>query len=226
MIIWPFDLFPAQEVKWTLRGVALSGGTALAGFPTMAKTDGGGIWVCEMSGIVLRKKNQIKAARALDWLMDGGASKVIVDACECGFGPSGFSPSGGVPHSDGTSFSDGSLYAGAGFGVIIHSAASLRSTQVVLTLPEGIELEGGEAFSVVHPVKGTRRYGVARILSQDDRDVTVEIRPPLREALAGGEHAEFCKPANVMRLANPDEFMEAIRMGRFGSARPVFVEAF
>jgi hypothetical protein len=70
----------------------------------------------------------------------------------------------------------------------------------------GQELAGGEIFSIKHPNWGYRAYRIGEIDSvdttTDPNSITysVAIRPPLREAVLGGEDAAFDRPRCLMKL--------------------------
>lgn len=221
MDYWPRQLFPAAEVRWHLQNRVIGGGMPVVGPARMTGTDGGGLWVCEMTGIWLRKREQIMAARALDAIMDGGLQSIVVGSCEARFARWAVS-SESVPHSDGSPFSDDAFYAGASPTGLVSADAALRTTTLILDMPDGVSLIGGEAISIVHPIKGPRRYTIARVGDAG----AVTVRPPLREAVTAGTAVDFSTGACVMRLANADDFFSAIRMGRFADLSPVFVEAF
>lgn len=220
MDYWPSAFFPAPEVRWRLQNRVIRGGQPVLGPARMSGTIGAGLWVCEMSGIWLRKRDQLRVARTLDMILDGGLTSIVVGTCETAFAPWA-RPADPVPHSDGSPFSDETFYAGSAPVGSVVAGAPLRATKLRIGLPAGVSLLGGEAFSIRHPTKGERRYQVARV---DGDEVT--FRPELREAVAAGTEVHFHNPGCVMKLANPDEFFEPIRLGRFSTLNPVFVEAF
>lgn len=221
MDYWPRTLFPAIEVRWRLMHRTIQGGIPVELGPRVTGTTGGGLWVCEMSGIWLRTRDQIRTARALDARLDGGLTEIVVGSCEARFA-TWAAPSESVSHSDGSPFSDETFYAGASPAGTVASDAALRATTLIITLPDGVSLMGGEAISINHPTRGPRRYTIARVGEAGE----VTIRPPLREAATSGTEVDFATGACVMRLANADDFFSAIRLGRFGDLAPVFVEAF
>lgn len=220
MDYWPRHLFPAMDVRWRLQNRVISGGMPVIGPARAVGTIGAGLWVCEMTGIWLYRPEQLKAARALDMILDGGLTSLVVGSCETALAPWAV-PTDPVPHSDGSPFSDETLYAGAAPTGTVVAAAALRATSLQIELPTGATLTGGEAFSIRHPNKGERRYQVARV----NGDV-VTFRPELREAVTAGTKVHFAEVGCVMRLANPDEFLSAIRAGATADLAPVFVEAF
>lgn len=226
MLTWPLSSLPPQESAWHLRLTSVSGGTSVNGLNRLSMTDGGGRWTCSMSGVWLRRPEQIKLARALESLMDGGAGLAVVPACERAFAPL---PGGGVvadvPHGDDASFGDGALY-GASSIVVTADAAPLRATTLTVTRALAAALIGGERFSIDHPARGKRLYTVSRVEAVSDGVDRITIRPPLREAITDDTVLDFDNPGCVMRLANPDEFFEPIRLHRFSYLNPTFVEAF
>jgi len=214
MDYWPSAFFPAPEIRWRLQNRVIRGGQPVLGPARTSGTIGAGLWVCEMSGIWLRKRDQLRVARALDMILDGGLTSIVVGTCETAFAPWA-RPADPVPHSDGSPFSDETFYAGAAPVGSVVADAPLRATKLRIGLP------AGEAFAIRHSTKGERRYQVARVSGDE-----VTFRPELREAVAAGTEVHFHNPGCVMKLANPDEFFEPIRLGRFSTLNPVFVESF
>lgn len=220
MDAYPFDLLPPASERWRLTGVTLQGGVTISGAPTIARTDGGGFWTCWMNEIELVTRQQIKAARALEAVLDAGVTPIIVPAFEWVFSPKT------VTHADGTPFSDGSYYQSSPVNAVIAASAALRATVLDVTFVGGIPLEAGERFSLNHLTKGKRLYTVGRVLESSGPNLRIEVRPPLREATAAGTDMDFSTPGCVMRLGNPDEFLGAIDALHESSANAVWVEAF
>ncbi|RZJ06103.1 MAG: hypothetical protein EON89_00865 [Brevundimonas sp.] len=194
---WPQTLVPIRE-NWTLQGVTISGGNPKAGPPQVTRTDGGGFWVGEQH-FVLTEVSEVKLARAVEAILDGGLTPMVAWSHEDPFAPEGIAP-GLTTHSDGTPFSDGALYTGGGTGAVTALAAPLRATTLTVDVVAGA-LEGGERFSIVHPNKGRRRYSVKRVFGNE-----VIIRPPLREAVEAGAELDFLRVGCVAKLSNPEVF--------------------
>lgn len=215
---WPWDLLTPRQERWRLQGVALNGGTTVAGTQRPSRTDGGGIWVGEQS-FLLSSRNQIKAARAIEAILDGGVGKIVAWSFEEPFAPGDLIPAA-VPHSDGAPFGDGSLYGSVPAGAMTTAACPLRATHIPLAMLSGV-LQGGEHFSIIHASAGWRRYRVARV-----GDGYAEIRPPLREATPSGTALYFVRVGLGVRLANPDEFFGALDPSRIIEVTARWVEAF
>jgi len=100
------------------------------------------------------------------------------------------------------------------------SAAALRATEVTLTVTGGT-IEPGHYFTV-----GTGRlHVIGSLIEQDGNDFTVNIWPPLREAVAESAPAEFCNPTCRMRLASDDGMKAEFEFGRFAFPSVDFIEA-
>lgn len=220
MDYWPHRLLPAPEIKWQLVNRVTQGGLPVVGPARTSGMIGAGLWTCELSGIWLRKPEQLKVARALDMILDGGLTPIVVGSCESRIAPWA-RPTTEVPHSDASPFSDGSFYAGSAPVATVTGAAPLRATSLQIALPLGASLTGGEAFSIKHPNKAERRYQIARVNGS-----AITFRPELREAVSVGAELHFHNPGCKMKLVNPDEFLGPVRMGRFGEINAKFVEAF
>lgn len=218
MDLWPSDLLSPGSENWRLQGVALSGGFTVGGNTKLTRTDGGGLWVGEQT-FLFHSREQIKAARAIEAGLDGGAGQIVAWSYEEPFAPLGLSISS-VPHSDGTSFSDGSEYLSVPYGAVTTASAALRATSMSVTLIAG-DLQAGERFSIIHPTKGWRRYVISRVV-----DNVITFRPPLREAVGSGTELDFLRVGCVCRLANPDEFMGALDGNHMTPATARWVEAF
>ena len=218
MDYWPWDLLTPSSENWRLQGVTISGGFTVSGGTRMMRTDGGGLWVGEQT-FLLHDRERIKAARAIEASLDGGVGQIVAWSFEDPFAPLGLAL-GSVPHSDGTPFGDGSEYASVPHGAVTTASATLRATSLSITMISGV-IQGGERFSIVHPVKGWRRYTISRV-----EGGVITIRPPLREAIGIGTELNFLRVGCVCRLANPDEFMGALGTDRIIDATARWVEAF
>lgn len=201
MISFPRDLPPPRTERWRLQGVAINGGTTVAGMAPVSRTDGGGLWVCEQS-FLLSTSAQRKAARALIAQLDGGSRSIILPR-HAEDGP------GGEWDVD----------------IAFATAAALRATSATVNVTVSLPLTGGEPFSVNHPGKGWRTYDIATAGELAAGQQAITFRPPLRQA-ATDEALEFQQPACVMRLANADECLGALDATKIVEFNPVWIESF
>lgn len=217
MMVWPWEVLAPVEERWWIAGAAARGGQTVGGTMRMARLDGGGLWMGEQS-FFFACPEQIRVARAIEALMDGGASEIVAWSHELPFMPQGGVPA--VPHSDGSPFSDQSLYAGLGFTLRAVGPAPLRATRLTVS-GDLSRLRGGERFSIIHPTMGYRRYQLGKIEGSE-----ITIRTPLREALTGNETLDFGRVGCVCRMINADEFMGALKLNNTVAAVAKWMESF
>ena len=215
--VFPTHIFGFLRKEVNIERQTLKGGTSLSGEQDVVSTDGGGRVFAEFGDGSLVDRGPNMAWRALVTLLEEGVTPFDVPFCETRFTPYG-AASSGVPHSDGSPFSDGSLYEADGGVASVAAPAALRATTLQMTLALPQPLVGGEWFAINHPNKGWRAYRVSRISGSD-----ISFRPPLREAVTGGETVDFIHPRCRMvadgRPGTPAQF------GRYGEAAIRFVEA-
>jgi hypothetical protein len=86
-------------------------------------------------------------------------------------------------------------------------------------------LLGGEHFSPAPGDWGWRLHRISRVVSGglgSGDSTVVQIRPPLRGAVASGTHLNFESPRCVMRVDG--DLSETLSLLRFGKAQARFVE--
>lgn len=215
-LIFPTGLFGFQSKEANIERQTLKGGTALSGEQDVVSTDGGGRVFVEFAGGPLVDRSVNLAWRALQTLLEEGVTRVVVPFCDARHTPYGKRHR--VPHSDGTPFSDDTLYVGGEGSAETIEPAALRATSVRLSLALEQPLIGGEWFAIEHPNKGWRAYRIGAI----DGDA-VSFRPPLREAVPAGTHVEFADPRCLM--VQDGATSSRVDYGRLGDAAIRFVEA-
>lgn len=221
-LTWPRGLFPPREERWALQGMVSTGGMSIGGISQTVNSSGGGFWTLQQTGVWVRTRDQVRAWNALEAILDGGVTGIIVPMCAKRFNPT--LPGDIVPHSDGAFFFDDTGYVSGAGAVTFDQAAALRATTVFLDVG-AIDLLGGEHFTVNYE-GGPRLHRVARVKDQIGDVAEVEIRPPLRAAVAAGTDADFANPRCVMKLASPEEMPLNLEMGKSGQGNARFVEAF
>jgi hypothetical protein len=230
---FPGAVLRETTLTWTLTGRTVSAGQTGGGFEPMAETTGGGLWSAELASIPVRTTQQVHAWRALEGLLDSGATQVVVPMCDKRYFPapvvngSRLVTYGDQPLDDGVLFDDGSGIIQPVVVASIAAAAPLRATEVRLNFMAGSPLQGGEHFSLTHPNIGDRIYRVIRIrLDALTGQSIVTIRPPLREAVTALSVADFDQPKCVMRVAQPESMKLALAQRKWGSPSAMFVESF
>jgi len=197
MKVFPTCLFAPNGTDAYLDRRVISGGIALNQDETLIATDGGGRVALEMSDFDLDEPEVAIAWDAIDAYMDGGVQPMIVPLCDARHQPAYYFDD--VPHSDGTPFSDETLYQTPGTDVTLAADGALRAT--ILTID--ITLLNGHPmgwFAIDHPTWRWRSYKVAEILDQTETTATISVRPPLREAAAAGTVLDFQNPRCTMHI--------------------------
>lgn len=214
-LLWP------DSLRWYLARVTDSGGVSEGGLERLAVTDGGGKWMCEAT-VPLLDVATIKLARAVINRTKGGSVPLLVpffNDAEGAF-PLGI-PGGTVPFSDDASFSDGSEFVSRAIEISA-SAAPLRATTLTITIAAAGDLIGGEMFSIIHPTRDEHMYCIDAV----NGDGTIDISPPLREAIPDETELNFDTPKCKMILTNPGEAMAPIKPPYLSSLSLTFRETF
>ena len=221
--------FEAQDIR--VDGSTISGGTSLSGFEDVIRTDGGGFWRADFTGSDFGDRDDNGRAETLAWRalnagMQGGAVAVDVEFCDRLHQP--VYDAVRVPHSDGTPFSDDSLYRSAGAectvaSVINGQAGGLRATILDIRLTSERALLGGERFSY----EGRNGWGMraAEIYSLEDRGggvTRITFQPPIRGGIAAGDLLDFDSVRCRMRRTSAPS--NALSMGAFSSGNLSFQE--
>lgn len=222
-----FDVtaWPVEKLRWRPIGVSVSGGPTLSGPGQDAAWDGGGWWSAELEGIDLGDAQALRAIRALLLQARGGVKRWIVPMLDYPLSPALTT----VPHGDGTPFSDSGEYVSGAVVAELAASAALRATTLQIQLDPATAgpLQGGEAFTIVHPDVGPRIYMVARIDDVTDDVYTVFTLPPLRQAASAGDACDFDIPRCVMKLDDAgSEAWPWIGPGWDGKTTLRFIEAF
>lgn len=128
-------------------------------------------------------------------------------------------------------FSDGSGYEQpTAWGQITEAAALNAGVLSIQLFGAARPLRWSDWFSIYHPTKGWRAYRVWEIRDTDNSDpdapiYTVAITPPLREAVAVDDRAEFDRPRCVMKFAADFTLPFELDQNRFSKTTIKFVEA-
>lgn len=230
-LTFPIQLFQPSAIKAELAGRVLAGADSLSGIGQTVRTDGGGYWRCTYSGINLISSDQIRAWRAWEDTLNGGAVQVIVPIADIRHAPRGVAGNQLVrPGPLVATGSDPYFPESLGYAVPVvvatANAAALRATQLTITVTRGTRVKGGQFFSVNHATKGRRMYRTGRVLSQSGQLAVVEITPPLREAIAGGTSLDFDWASFVGILQPETDTAPNLIFARQGEVSITFREAF
>lgn len=177
---YSFATFPVSSLNWRRLGTVISGGPTLSGPGQLGKFDGGGWWGVELGGVVLETQAERRAWTALLLALDEGLGQIEMGYLE------------ETPMSGTT----------ARFA----AAAADRATTVQIERQSGFSgpLQPGTPFSVANSAAYDRLHIVKRVVSTVGSVDTVEIRVPLRQAVALNQAVDFNAPRCLMRLDDPE----------------------
>lgn len=218
-IDFPHDTLKYRSFQFDLAGQVVAGGLSQSGVQQVVNASGGGIWTLRLEGFILRKPEQIKAWRKVQFGGQSGVVPINVSVCDLRHAPS---LTGGVPHSDLSPFSDLTLYVEGG-DIETVSSAGVRATAITVEFTDYAPPTGGEIFSLEY---GEDRHSLHVVTSVETLGGNYLLRfvPPLRAAIPAGTPVNFKTPKLTMRMAGPDAMAMALSMGKFGSPSATFVE--
>lgn len=221
LLVFPSCFFSIAAKDVDIETARISGGVSLSGVEDSIATDGGGRWYAVADDVSLHRRERIMTWRAFKSAISGGIDPFVFPICDARHQP--IAGKIKVPHSDGTPFSDDTLYSQGSCEVYVAADAPLRATTLQLDIVNlGRPLVGGERFSIDHPVWRHRCYQIGRIIAQSDTAATVQFHPPLREAVTAGTPVDFNNPRFVARV---DGQMSApMTNPKFASGSVRFVE--
>lgn len=212
--LFPLGLFGLAEAgPPRLVRRTLSGGSALSGEEQKVEQTGGGSWRIEAQGNLMDPA-KIRAWQALDGLIGDGVTAALVEWPVALFQPIARPVVRRTFQWPPVAFS-GILQASA----TADGAHALRATTLnIANFNAPKLLVGGEHLTIPHATWGERAYRVIEVVSQ----AQVKIRPPLREALTGGEVLDFDNPRCLMKV----ESMSCdLSLGRFAKVGVALIES-
>lgn len=221
-------LTPKHPGFWPSGGVK-KGPSTISDLQDFDALNGGPIWKARLSQIPVYCRRRILLAQAIQSLAMSGVG--LFDVARY---PSERAPGHGegvheslTPHSDLTPFSDQTYYASGGYPAVTVAGWTLTDSIVTIQFAaEAPDIIGGEEFSVRVEGIGSRMHRIMRILSSDAGALEVEISPPLRSDVPAGAEVDFTTPSCVMRMTNPEAFMQELTFNRYADLTAEFEEAF
>lgn len=222
--IFPTHIFNPSVIKPTRVRRILSGGAPINGADEdVIQVDGGGLWQWTLSGIELYSPDLLRLWNAWDAHLAGGSVECWVPIASNATAPQpgGVGPSPIV--ADDPMFPTSVGYSIPYIKAQTTSAASLRATTVALSVSKGARVKGGEEFSVMHE-KGPGLYTITRVVSASGQSATVNIWPPLREAIPSGLAVNFDWPMFRARMIPNFDMTPQITLGLQATVEVSFIE--
>jgi hypothetical protein len=216
VLTFPTHLFCPIRTVLRPGSSVVTGGESLIGEVDTLRTDGGGYWLLDFLGIELMGPDKIRAWRAWQDELAEGVTRVLVPVNDIRYAPRPII--GGRParpsqlhdESDDPYFPEAVGFATPYIVANVTEAAALRATALTVEIERGARLKGGEVLALEHAEEGRRCYRVGRVLARDGQSATVNIRPPLREAIDADMAADFDWPSMVATLVPGQDISPAI----------------
>jgi hypothetical protein len=229
---WPQTL-PPKETTFTVDLPSTSGGPAIGGYEQVVQSTTGR-WSASFTFHISPHRpvggNGVLFFRWFQGYMQGRANSIVMPVFDRGLTPAGLAGSllAPVTHSDGTSFSDGTLYDQPSTPAQFAGAWPVGALSLMVNMLAGQTPQPGQHFSA-----GERLYRIESAMPYLGLVVpgaapvywTLDIWPPLRFAVTDGQWCEFDNPACIMRLAKDDGAQLALKPGYQGDVTIDLVEA-
>lgn len=202
--VFPTRLFGPSSLQARLVGQAISGGVSLSGEAQFADAAGGGRWVVDFGETALWTREKVLAWRRLAAMADGGATPIIVPFADRRHQPVNPKYTGSDTFGLDTWVDDVTAWTDEEVTAVTTADAASGATSLAFTITAPVALLGGEKLSFIHDTMSWRVYKTGRIKTGGavgtEVATTVDIRPPLREAVASGTPINFTSPRCVMRV--------------------------
>lgn len=221
IVVWPEKLLSPLECRAYLVPFTRSGGRTLGGVKPSTRTDLGH-WRIDIMGIPMHGAAKRRTWDAIDSYLGGASGRIAVPAWAMDSAPyaSGKEePLIEVPHSDGSTFSDGSMYQQNAISVVTVGVTAIGATVMSMRLIAGAADLSGVRFSYNHAL-----YKTGQVVSVEADIWTVRITPSIRELIPAGADLEFDRPTCVCNLLEDDGMQRSMNADRFERASVSFVE--
>jgi hypothetical protein len=196
-ITWPAELLTPAEILPNPVPFTRTGGRTINGIERGTRTDRG-FWHIALLDVVLHEKAQRRTWNAIRTALGGRAGLLVVPVWSFDTAPyasGAFEADVHVPHSDGTSFSDGTLYRQGTISVRSAEYAPIGATKIkLLSLAAEADLVGVR-FSYGHAL-----YETGPALSISGSIWEVSIFPAVRAPIPTGVDLEFNLPTCLVHL--------------------------
>lgn len=221
-LVWPICTLTPGDVSADLVPFTRSGGRSLGGLEPATRTDRG-FWSVTLNSIIVNSRARQQTWQAIRTMLGGRAGTIAVPIWSYGSAPfvDGVKSALRIPHSDGSTFSDGSQYRQCRISVKCADAVAMGATSIRLQIINADANLVGVRFSYEHAL-----YETGPATKIDGAYWTVPIFPAARAAIPAGADLEFDLPTCLCRLAD-DRGMDRLDdlIKRSASSSIAFVEA-
>lgn len=211
LVYWPYDLLPPRDFSVTKAPATVRGGVSISGITQRTASDAGR-WRAKIAGVPLTTDAQIKLWRAIEGALEGQAGQIVLPVVDLDRAPATTGYTTSVSYSGSYLEVDPTAALTKNHNADLNALAALGATRLVIDVTAGSLPEAGQFFSL-----GYHLYQITRVLASGGGQVTVDVWPPLRKAVAANDVCDFTRPKLLCRLAMDDGMaLEPLSYGRWG----------
>lgn len=227
---WPATV-PPKDIMFHPALASRSGGRSIVGTEQVVQS-GAGYWTAKFTVDVFRSSAAASVRRGADKEIaframlaycEGRANPFLIGPSTLRTSPALVAHDPGpivVPHSDGTTFSDGSKYRTQLTSAKVVSNVASGLNVIAVNMLGGHSPEPGQYFSVID-----RLYLIKVASPQGSNIWNLTVWPTVREPLVANTPAEFDDPVCRVRFASDDTAQLMMSSLKYGSATADLVEA-
>jgi hypothetical protein len=222
ILVWPKDLLTPLTCDPRVVPFSRSGGRSLGGFDPAVRTDCG-FWSIELSDVPVASVAQRRTWLAIRAALSGKAGLIAVPAWSQDVAPyvsGSFEKTSLLPHSDGTGFSDGTMYRQGAIAVQTVGNTPIGATVIKMRIINAEANLVGVRFSYQHAL-----YETGPAIEVDGDVWTVPVSTTVRAAIPDGADLEFDDPTCLCHLASDDQMSALVDPVPFERRSVSFVEA-
>ncbi|MCP8895353.1 hypothetical protein KYK29_10445 [Shinella daejeonensis] len=210
VLVWPHELLQPENTIADVVPFTRTGGRVIGGAKPAYRTDLGH-WRIDLENVAVSSPEQRRAWDAISTYLGGSSGRIAVpiwtlDSAPYANAECGWEEDILVPHSDGTPFSDGTLYMQSPISIVSQGVAAVGATVVsVRVINAGPDL-AGTRFSYNHAA-----YKVGQVLDVAGDVWTVRITPSIAAIIPDGVDLEFHRPTCVCNLVSDTGMRRGMR---------------
>ncbi|PZO78431.1 MAG: hypothetical protein DI629_12070 [Mesorhizobium amorphae] len=215
-LLWPINLLPPRDFAINPEFRNTRGSAAISGGARQIAASDAGRWKATLGNIRVKGSAARQAWRSLQVELEGGMGSVLIPlgGADQPFAAGGYGFLNPMPKDDEPFFAEDT-----GIAATVATPAPRRATQLVLSVSFAGTIRHGQHFSI-----GERLYRIKGHPAVNGSQVTVNIWPPLREAVGATNGVVFGSPICRMRLASDQEMDLDLLLRRSASPTVNFVE--
>lgn len=227
-VVFPPNLTP-KSVMFHTDIPSSSGGPTYTGAEQVVFSSAGR-WRASVAFEPIRmhgNPNEILAARAIVAHLKGRSNTIYIGPYDCGYVPSALAGGasgmiGGIPHSDGSFFSDGSGYSQPSSPAVVAVSASEGDVAMSVTMIDATQsAQAGQYFGF----GDNELYLIETSVDNGGGNFALTFWPPLRSDHGASDEVNFSAPKCEMRLSQDNSAELTLRSFRYGSQQYDLVEA-